>query len=137
LTRRIYDADLLKYISLFESLTGAKVHDLINDESLTVIVEKGNMGLALGKHRKNLLRVENVFKKKIKVVEFDDDVKKFIRNFVYPLRMMEISQDGKNIIIKGNDTKTKGLLIGRERRNLKRLVEVVKRFFDIEDISVV
>jgi hypothetical protein len=56
---------------------------------------------------------------------------------VYPLRMMEISQDGKNIIIKGNDTKTKGLLIGRERRNLKRLVEVVKRFFDIEDISVV
>jgi N utilization substance protein A len=127
----------LKYISLFESLTRAKVKDYIEGEKPLFIVDKGDMGLALGKNRMNLKRVENVLKKSIRVIEFDADVSKFIKNYAYPLYKMDITQEGNKVIIKGHDTKTKALLIGRDKSNLKRMISDVKRFFDIEDISVV
>jgi transcription termination/antitermination protein NusA len=137
LTRIKYDETTLKYIPLFETLTGAKVKDCIIDDKVIFIIEKGNMGLAIGRNGTNLKRVENTIKKPLKIVEFDDDVTKFIRNFVFPLRMFEIQKEDKKVTIKGNDTKTKGLLIGRERVNLKRLISTVKRFFDIDDIIVI
>lgn len=137
MTRIKYDATILNYITLFESLTGAKVKDCISDEGLLFIIEKGNMGLAIGKGGSNLRRVENTFKKQVKVIEFDDNVIGFIKNYVFPLRKIQISQEGKAVKITGQDTKTKGLLIGRERANLKKLNDIVKRFFDIEDIMVI
>ena len=51
--------------------------------------------------------------------------------------MLKFEQKEKEVVITGEDTKTKGLLIGRDRVNLNKLIEVVKRYFDIEDISVV
>lgn len=137
MTRIIYDAAILKYISLFESLTGAKVKDCIADDKLIFIIEKGNMGLAIGRNGSNLKRVENVLKKPLRIIEFDEDVDQFIRNYSYPLKMIEVEKEGNSVIIKGKDTKTRAFLIGRDRANLKKMISIVKRYFDIEDIRVV
>jgi len=75
-------------------------------------------------------------KRKIKIVEFNPDIKQFIRNFVMPLQIKEVNEEDNKITITGFDTKTKGLLIGRERKNLENLKSVVKRYFDVEDIRV-
>lgn len=137
MTRIIYDAAILKYISLFESLTGAKVKDCITDDRLIFIIEKGNMGLAIGRNGSNLKRVENVLKKPLRIIEFDEDVEQFIRNYSYPLKMIEVEKEGNSVIIKGKDTKTRAFLIGRDRVNLKKMISIVKRYFDVEDIRVV
>ena len=94
------------------------------------------MGLAIGKQGKNLKRVENAIKKPIRVIEFDEDVKQFIKNYAYPLRDLEIEQIDKKINIKGKDTKTKAMLIGRDRVNLKKMINTVSRYFKVEDITV-
>jgi len=78
-----------------------------------------------------------LLKKKIKIVEFNSDIKQFIRNFILPLQVKDINQEENIITIEGPDTKTKGLLIGRERKNLENLKNIVKRYFEIEDIKVV
>jgi transcription termination/antitermination protein NusA len=136
--RRIYDENSLKIISLFESISGAKIKDCINEEEkITFIIDKGSMGLAIGKHAQTLNRIESLLKKPVKMIEFDEDVIEFIRHIVFPINMFEISIEGKIITIKGHDTKTKGILIGRERSNLKKLLRTVKRFFDIDEIKVV
>ena len=75
--------------------------------------------------------------KKIKIVEFSPDVKQFIRNFVMPLQVNDITEEGGVINIAGPDTKTKGLLIGRDRKNLDNLKKIVSRYFKVEDIKVV
>jgi N utilization substance protein A len=131
------DINTLKYITLFESLTGAKVKDCIVDDKITFIIEKGNMGLAIGKHGKNLKRVENAIKKTIRAIEFDEDVRQFIKNYAYPLRELEIVENDNIIQIKGKDTKTKALLIGRDKANLKKMINIVNRYFSIQDITVV
>ena len=120
-----YDSTIMNYISLFESLTGAKVKDCIVDENILFIIEKGNMGLAIGKGGSNLRRVENALKKSIKAIEYDDNIIQFIKHYVFPLRKMQIEQEGKIIKIKGQDMKTKGLLIGRERSNLRKMNDIV------------
>jgi len=134
-----YDINLMKFMQLFESLTRAKLKDCINnveDEQLIFIVEENEIGKAIGKKGSNVRRLEDLLKRKIKIVEFNPDIKQFIRNFVMPLQIKEVNEEDNKITITGFDTKTKGLLIGRERKNLENLKSVVKRYFDVEDIRV-
>lgn len=132
-----YDINLMKYMQLFESLTKSKLKDCIAGEQLIFIVEENEIGKAIGKGGSNVRRVEELLKKKIKIVEFNPDVKQFVRNFVMPLHVNEINEEGNIITIAGPDTKTKGLLIGRDRKNLDNLKSVVNRYFEVEDIRVV
>lgn len=105
-------------------------------DPLTFIVEKGQMGLAIGKSGQTLKRVEQTLKKTIRLIEFDEDIAQFIRNAIYPLHKLTIIQNDRSILIKGDDTKTKALLIGRERSSLKKLNELVNRHFQIDEIVV-
>ena len=134
-----YDINLMKFMQLFESVTRAKLKDCINnieDEQVIFVVEENEIGKAIGKGGSNVRRLEDLLKRKIKIVEFNQEIKQFIRNFVMPLQVKEINEENNTITITGPDTKTKGLLIGRERKNLENLKSVVKRYFDVEDIRV-
>jgi len=53
------------------------------------------------------------------------------------LERKEINVEEKIITIVGPDTKTKGLLIGRSGQNLRNYEEIVKRYFDINEIKVI
>ena len=120
-----YDINLMKFMQLFENLTRAKLKDCISDEEqLTFIVEENEIGKAIGKGGSNVRRLEGLLKKKIKIAEFNKDIKQFIRNFVMPLQVKEITEENNIITITGFDTKTKGLLIGRERKNLALVLVV-------------
>ncbi len=132
-----YDVNLMKYMQLFETLTRTKLKDCISDEQLIFIVEENEIGRAIGKGGSNVRRLEELLKKKIKIVEFSPDVKQFIRNFVMPLQVKDVNEEEGVVTIVGPDTRTKGLLIGRERKNLDNLKGVVNRYFKVEDIRVV
>lgn len=133
----IYNSDVMKYMQLFENLTRAKLKDCIANEQLIFIVEENEIGKAIGKGGSNVKRLESLLKKKIKIVEFNPDVKQFVRNFVMPLQVKDVNEEDNVITIVGPDTKTRGLLIGRESKNLKNLKGVVGRYFEVEDIRVV
>ena len=132
-----YDIDLMKIMQLFESLTHAKLKDCISGEQLTFIVEENEIGKAIGKGGSNVRRLEELLKRKIKIVEFNPGITQFIRNFIMPLHVQDINEENSLITITGPDTKTKGLLIGRERKNIDNLKAVVKRYFEVEDIKVI
>ena len=127
----------MKLMTLFESMTGAKVKDCISDEKLTFIIEENEMGKAIGKNGSNIKRMENMLKKKIKLAEFSSDVLQFVKNMVYPLEVSGISQEEGIITIHGKDTSSKAMLIGRERQNINHLMDIVKRYFDVKEIKVV
>ena len=132
-----YDSDLMKLMTIFESMTGAKVKDCIANEKLIFIMEENEMGKAIGKNGANIKRMENMLKKKIKLVEFSSDVLQFVKNVIYPIEVSEIIQEDNVIKIHGKDTSTKAMLIGRERHNINHLSDIVKRYFDIKEIKVV
>ncbi len=132
-----YNSDIIKLITLFESMTGAKVKDCISDDKLIFIIEENEMGKAIGKNGANIKRIEKVLKRKIKLAEFSNDVAQFIRNMTYPAEITEIKQEDGALIIQGKDVNSRAMLIGRERQNLNNLAEIVRRYFDIKEIKVV
>ncbi len=133
-----FDVNSIKTISLFENITRTKARDLIEEENqLIFIVEPFMVGKAIGKAGANIKRLEQMTKKKVKVAEYNPDVCKFVKSLIMPLRAEDIVLEDKIITITGSDTKTKGLIIGRNAANLRKLEEYVKRHFDIEEIKVV
>lgn len=132
-----FDSDLIKLITLFESMTGAKVKDCIANEKLIFVIEENEMGKAIGKNGANIKRMESMLKKKIKLVEFSNDVLQFIKNLIYPIEILNVELADSVITIHGKDTTTKAMLIGRERQNINHLSAIVKRYFDVREIKVV
>ena len=131
-----YTFDIIQYISIFESLTGAKVKDCILNDSILFIIQEDEMGKAIGKQGSNIKRVENTLKKKIKLVEFNNNVSQFIQNLIYPVKAKEIKEEEGIVTVYGEDTKSKGILIGRDRHNINFINEVVKRYFEVGEVKV-
>ena len=52
------------------------------------------------------------------------------------VNVKDVNEENGAITIFGPDTKTRGLLIGRDRKNLENLKDVVGRYFTVEDIKV-
>ena len=137
MSRIKYDSELIRLMTFFESMTGAKVKDCISDDKLIFIVEENNMGKAIGKNGANIKRLESALKRKVKLAEFSDDVLQFVRNLVYPADVAEIKNDGGFITIRGRDSSTRAMLIGREKQNINSINSIVKRFFDIKEIKII
>ena len=131
-----YSSDLMKYISLFESVTGAKVRDCIVNEDVIFVVHENEMGRAIGKQGSNIKRIEGILKKKIRLVESSNDVSQFVQNLIYPIRAKEIKEEDGLVTIYGNDTKTRGMLIGRDKHKINSINDIVKRYFKIKEVKV-
>ncbi len=132
-----FNIDAMKFMSLFESMTGAKLKDCIISENLvTFIVGEGEIAKAIGKAAVNVKKLEQKLKKKIKIAEFSDDIVKFIQSLTYPAKIKEVEKEEGIIKITAADSQSRGLLIGREANILRAYEAIVKRYFDIEEIKV-
>ena len=136
-----YDAELLKVMTFFENATHSKLKDCYLDshtDMMTFIVMPGEIGKAVGKGGANVRRLEEAFKKRIKIAEYADDLLQFIRNMIMPLRVENVEQVDDIVVLHDQDMKTKGLLIGRNAGNLRNLEKNVQRFFPaLKEIKVV
>ena len=127
----------MELMTLFESMSGAKVKDCIDNDKLIFIVEENEMGKAIGKSGANIKRMENAVRKKIRLVEFSNDIAQFVRNLIYPAEALDIKEEEGIVTIHGKDTSARAMLIGRERQNINHINCIAKRYFDIKDIKVV
>ncbi|MBA3043855.1 NusA-like transcription termination signal-binding factor, partial [archaeon] len=63
-----FDTSTMQYITLFENLTKARVKDCLGlEEKIVFIVNKGQLGLAIGKNSVNLKKLKFVLKKNIDI----------------------------------------------------------------------
>ena len=137
MTKIKYDLNLMKFITLFESVSQAKVKDALEDEgTLIFIVEENQIARAIGKQGSHVKRMEQMTKKRVKVVEFSNDMGEFIRNYVSPLEVGDIKNDDGTLTIYGKDSSSKSMIIGREKKKLELLKSIVGRYFEFKDIRV-
>jgi len=128
------DIKTIGYVNAFETLTKTTVKDCFLDknDNLTFIVGFGDAGKAIGRAGSNIKRLSNMIKKKIRVLEFNEDPTKFVANAIYPLKVQGIMVSDKIIIIKAESMQDRAKLIGRDRKNLNALQELITKFFDYE-----
>lgn len=134
-----YDASLMKTMSVFEAVTRTKLKDCFVDNNglLVFVVNPTQISKAIGKKGLNVKKLEGMLSRKIKIVEFNPSLLDFVRNLVYPLDVKDVKEEEGVVTITGPDTRTKGLLIGKNSQNIKNYLEIMKRYFDIKDMKVV
>jgi N utilization substance protein A len=137
-------SDELRLISLFQSITSATARDCIVDEKMErviFIVNKGEMGLAIGKGGATIKQLQNVVGKKVELVEYSDEASEFIRNILNSDMINEVKInarfDGAKQAIVVVDAKKKGVVVGREGRNAEKARLLAKRYFQISNVLIV
>lgn len=133
----------MRYIALFESITGTTVKDcIINEEEGRVIfvVKEGKIGVAIGKGGRNIRVLERMTSKKHEIIEYSDDPVQFIKNALKPAVVREVRiterPDGKKIAVVTVHPRDKGVAIGKNGRNAERLRFLAKRYFQIQNVSI-
>ncbi|MCW3993262.1 MAG: NusA-like transcription termination signal-binding factor [Candidatus Bathyarchaeota archaeon] len=133
----------MRYISLFESVTGANVKDcIVNEEQSRVIfvVKEGEIGMAIGRGGRNIHTLERMTGKKHEIIEYSETPAQFIKNALKPAMVKEIRiterPNGKTMAVVTVNPKDKGVAIGKNGRNAERLRFLAKRYFQIENVSI-
>jgi N utilization substance protein A len=136
-------ADEMRYIALFENVSGASVKDCIVDEEggrVIFIVNPGQVGVAIGKAGRNIHTLEKMTGKKQEIIEYSDDPAQFIKNALKPAVVKEVRvserTDGKKIAVVTVAPKDKGVAIGKNGKNAERLRMLAKRYFNIQNVSI-
>ena len=133
----------MRYIALFESISGASVKDCIVDEveqRAIFIVNQGQVGVAIGKGGRNIHTLERMTGKKHEIIEYSEDPVQFIKNALKPAAVREVRvterTDGKKMAVITVNPKDKGVAIGKNGKNAERLRFLEKRYFDIQNVSI-
>ena len=137
-------SDELRLMSLFQSITSATARDCIVDDRMDrviFVVNKGQMGLAIGKGGSTIKQLQNGVGRKVELVEFSDDASEFIRNMLNADMINEIRLserlDGSKQAVVVVDAKKKGAVVGREGRNAEKARLLAKRYFQIASLLIV
>lgn len=129
------DMQDLRYLNLFSKITRIDTkYCFMYNNTVIFAVPRKLISKALGKDASNLKRISNVLKKRVKVVAIPngiEDAKRLIGAIISPVtfKSLEISDDE---IILNAGTQNKAALIGRNKRRLHEMQEIVKDFFHRE-----
>ena len=135
--------DQMRMMSLFQKVTGATARDCVEDEKqdrVIFVVNTGKMGLAIGKGGIHIKSLQNIVKRNVELVEFDEDPAKFLTNLLNSKLISEVKinkrADGTKQAIVMVDPRKKGIVVGREGRNAEKARLLAKRYFDISSVLI-
>jgi N utilization substance protein A len=134
--------DEIRYIALFESITGATVNDcLIDDnfERVIFVMKPGEMGRAIGKDGRNISMLRKMTGRPVEVVEQAEDVEGLVRNSLTPARVKQIrvtERGDKKIVVVEVDPRDKAIAIGKNGRTINRARMLAKRYFQIDHVQI-
>ena len=125
-------------ITTFEKITRTHVKLFFEDkqDNLMFVVDEGQAGKAIGKAGANVKRLSMLMKKRVKIMEHNNDVKEFIKNYLYPIKPDSIEVVEKVITIHAKERQTRAMMIGRNREKLQELNELLGKFFEGCEASV-
>lgn len=130
----------IQLINMASNVTKTHIMDCLNlDDRVIFIVQKGQLGAAIGIKAKNLERLRGLFKKTIKFIEFDEDRERFIVNLFKPYKVNSITleADDESIVAKVQvDISEKSKIIGKGGRNIEIIRNLAKRHHSIKDVQI-
>jgi N utilization substance protein A len=136
--------DEFRLLSLFQSVTSADARDCILDEKMErviFVVNKGQMGMAIGKGGSNIKQLQTVINKRIELVEHSDQPAEFVKNIFNSDMIHDVKindrMDGSKQALVVVDAKKKGLVVGKDGRNVEKARLLARRYYNITNVLVI
>jgi transcription antitermination factor NusA-like protein len=104
------------------------------NRTLIFCVPKNLINKALGEQGRNLKKMSEILGTKIKIIPSPRglmDLKPFIENLVKPVAFKSLEVKGNEVILTAG-TQSKAILIGRDKKRLIELQEIVGNYFGKE-----
>ena len=133
--------DEMKFIQLLQNMTGATIVDcIIEDDTIIFTVKKGEVGLAVGKGGEKIKRFRSMTNKQVEIYEYLSEPEKFITNALKPAKVKDIRlvdrMEGKKIAMVTVESKDKGIAIGKNGDNIKKIRFLSKRYFQLDTVVI-
>ncbi|MFH0711946.1 MAG: KH domain-containing protein [archaeon] len=136
------DMQLMRYINLFERTTQVQTMKVfLYNNQIVFAVPESKVSLAIGKGAVNVKRLNEILRRKIKVVampsvDSSEEIGKFVEDVVAPIDFNKIEvKDDSAILTAGRQSKA--ALIGRGRQREKELADVLRNFFGIVRLKII
>jgi N utilization substance protein A len=133
--------ETVQYINLASMHSGASIRDcVVEDDRVVFVVEKGQLGIAIGSKAKNLEKLRSLFKKSVKFVEFDEDKVRFVSNLCKPYEVTKVNLEGNDdasVVRIEVNSRDKSKLIGKGGRNINMIRKLAQRHHLIKDVQIV
>ena len=126
------DMQHMRYLNLFKKITYIDTRYCFKyNEMIVFCVPKQLLSRALGENGNNLRRLSDIVGKRIRIVPIPlkvEHAKEFIQAIVAPLEFNDLTI-GENEIVLTAGSRNKASLIGRNKRRLIEMKQIVKDFF--------
>lgn len=130
--------DEIRYMRALESITGVSARDcVISKSKLVFLVNAQDLGKAIGKNGRTVKRLSERMGKNVELMEYSTDAGAFVKKALGSIKVQnaELSNGEKNLLFLSLDSENRKKALNNIGR-LKRLKEIVKREYDIDDIRI-
>lgn len=131
--------DEILCMNALASLSGVNPKDcIIDNDAISFVVNDRDVGRAIGKNAETIKNIRQKMKKNVEIFGYVDDVKKFISNVFYGVKIEKIEvkeTDGKKeaLIFVDFENRRKILSNGKRFRIIR---EIVKRNYKVDGIRL-
>ena len=132
------DIQDMRYLNLFGRTTKVQTRFCFRYNDIVFFcVPKSLISKAIGENGRNIKKMNEITKKKIKIISIPKDMeeisgmKKFIEDIVSPLTFKDLGLQGDEIVLTAG-AQSKAALIGRNKRRLNELKQISRDYFGKE-----
>jgi len=136
---RTIDMQGMRYLNLFEKITKISTRFFFYYNNMIIFcVPRPMLSRALGKDNSNLKKLNQILRKKIRMVAIPlgiQDVERFIQSIINPVTFKEVSVKDNEILITAG-SQNKAALLGRNKRRLLEMQKIIGDFFN-RDVRII
>ena len=130
---RTINRDDIRHLNLFSKITRVDTRFCFKyNETIIFCVPRRDISRAIGERGRNIHELRRILGKKVRVIPRPngiEDVKQFIENIVNPVTFKDLEIKNNEIIITAGGMQNKAMLLGRNKRRLLEMQEIIKDFF--------
>jgi len=136
---RTLDMKFIRYLNLFERVTKVRTqHCFFYNFTIVFLVPRSQVARAIGEGGRNIKKLSQILEKKVKIISIPlgkEDMHRFVLDIIYPVRFKNIEVKDNGVLISAG-MQSRASLIGRNKRRLNEMREILDQYFGIKEIRI-
>ncbi|MFW6449016.1 MAG: NusA-like transcription termination signal-binding factor [Halobacteriota archaeon] len=135
---RELDAEALRLLRTFESVTGVEALDCVVDEAhdrVAFVVPSGQLAAAIGPNGRTVEALEDRLGRDVHLVEMADRPEDFVANSLRPAAVYGVAIEDDRAVVEVAEA-DRGAAIGADGRHIELARTLAARHLDLEDVQL-
>jgi len=136
---RTLDMKFIRYLNLFERVTKVRTqHCFFYNFTIVFLVPRSQVARAIGEGGRNIKKLSQILEKKVKIISIPlgkEDMHRFVLDIIYPVRFKNIEVKDNGVLISAG-MQSRASLIGRNKRRLNEMREILEQYFGVKEVRI-